>query len=413
VTAGAVGPLLRRMRTDRDLTLERLSALSGVSARALSDIERGIARGPQHRTVLALARGLQLPSADRDALVAAARAGRRCVAPPPLPPMPRDTTDFTGRSGELAQIRSALVRGRPVLLTGPPGYGKTALAVRAAHLLRDEFPDQVFVELGGTAAEPPPPGIVATRVLRALTGRAAPPERVPGELRSALTARRVLLVLDDAATESQIRALQRAAGPTPVLVTSRRPLAGLDLVQRIAVDRLPARDSCRLLAAIVLAEGTTAQDLARLAELCDHVPLALRIAGNRVASRPGWTAAGLVDQLAPRERRLDTLTAGDLQLRTAIGSSVDRLPASTRWLFRRLPLVQGTTFDAASAAAVVGEPRWRAELLLDDLTDRGLLQPAAGNRYRLPGLVRLFAEADEASAEPDGTDPGLLLRPAG
>jgi transcriptional regulator with XRE-family HTH domain len=348
VNAGAVGPLLRRMRTDTDLTLERLSALSGVSARALSDIERGMARGPQHRTVLALARALHLSPADQDALVAAARAGRRSAAPPPLPPVPRDTADFTGRSSELAQLMSALVRGRPVLVSGPPGYGKTALAVRAAHRLRDEFPDQVFVELGGTAADPPPPAVVATRVLRALTGRTRPPDQVPGDLRRALAERPVLLVLDDAATESQVRGLQRAAGGTPVLVTSRRPLAGLDGVQRIAVDRLPAADARRLLAALVPAEGTTARDLARLAELCDHVPLALRIAGNRVASRPGWTAAGLVDRLAVRGCRLDTLTAGDLRLRTAISTSVDRLPTSTR----RLSRLSGRTFGAASVAAV-------------------------------------------------------------
>jgi hypothetical protein len=160
----------------------------------------------------------------------------------------------------------------------------------------------------------------------------------------------VLLVIADAATESQVRGLQRAAGGTPVLVTSRRPPARLDGVQRIAVDRLPAADACRLLAALVPAEGTTARDLARLAELCDHVPLALRIAGNRVASRPGWTAAGLVDRLAVRGCRLDTLTAADLRLRTAISTSVDRLPTSTR----RLSRLSGTTFGAASVAAVAG-----------------------------------------------------------
>jgi hypothetical protein len=130
-------------------------------------------------------------------------------------------------------------------------------------------------------------------------------------------------------------------------------------------------------------------------------------------STPGWTAAGLVDRLAVRGCRLDTLAAGDRRLRTAISTSVDCLPTSTRRLLRRLSRLSGTTFGAASVAAVAGEPRWRTELLLDDLVDRGLLQPAAGDRYRLPGLVRLYAEADEASAEPAGQDAGLLLRPAG
>ncbi|MFW3171636.1 helix-turn-helix domain-containing protein [Geodermatophilus sp. CPCC 206100] len=394
-----VGPLLRRLRLADDLTLEGLSALSGVSDRALSDIERGVARGPQHQTVLAVARALRLSAADRAALGAAARAGRRLPRAPALLPLPADLPDFTGRARELARLTAALSGppGSTVVVTGPPGQGKTALAVRAASLLRAAFPDQLFLDLGGTTGHPPSADAVATRVLPALTGRDGGPGRAGDRLRRVLAERPVLLVLDDAAAESQVRALRPAGGPGVVLVTSRRSLAGLEGVQRVALDRLPAADAERLLAAIVPPGQAAAADLARLARLCDSVPLALRVAGNRVASRPGSTAAGLVARLAVRAHRLDALTAGDLRVRAAIGSSVDQLGAAARQLFGRLALVEGPTFSAERAAALVGEPRWRAEELLDELTDLNLVQPAAGDRYALGGLLRLSAEAELAT----------------
>ncbi|MGR6964049.1 hypothetical protein ACU610_06285 [Geodermatophilus sp. URMC 61] len=101
-----------------------------------------------------------------------------------------------------------------------------------------------------------------------------------------------------------------------------------------------------------------------------------------------------------RARRLDALTAGDLQMRAAIGSSVDQLGPSTRQLSRRLALVEDPTFVAGLAAALVGAPRWRAEDMLDELADLDLVQPAAGNRYALRGLLRLYAEAELAAHEP-------------
>jgi hypothetical protein len=154
-----------------------------------------------------------------------------------------------------------------------------------------------------------------------------------------------------------------------------------------------------VLAAIIPAGQADESDLVRLARLCDHVPLALRIAGNRVASRPGWTATALVGRLAARERRLDALTAGDLRMRAAIRSSVDQLGPSTRQLFRRLALVEEPTFAADLAAALVGQPRGRTEDMLDELADLNLVQPAAGDRYALRGLLRLYAEAELVTQE--------------
>jgi transcriptional regulator with XRE-family HTH domain len=405
VDAEPLGQVVRRLRLEADLTLERLSEASGISDRALSDIERGAARGPQHRTVVAIARALGLPEADRAAMVQAARDGRRRGrrAPSWRLPLPRDTADFTGREAELASITAALTgpraaRSPMVVLTGPPGYGKTSLAVRAAAGLRSALPDQLFVDLGGLTQDPPSPRAVAARVLSALTGRESTGGD-PGCVRELLADRPRLVVLDDAAGEAQIRALRPTTGPTAVLVTSRRSLAGLEDAERVPVERLPSADAQQVLAAIIPAEQADESDLVRLARLCDHVPLALRIAGNRVASRPGWTATALVGRLAARERRLDALTAGDLRMRAAIRSSVDQLGPSTRQLFRRLALVEEPTFAADLAAALVGQPRGRTEDMLDELADLNLVQPAAGDRYALRGLLRLYAEAELVAQE--------------
>ena len=266
-----LGPMVRRLRLDADLTLERLSEASGISDRALSDIERGAARGPQHRTVLAIATALGLSKVDRAAMVRAARDGRRRATPSPPHrlPLPLDADHFTGRGVELARITAALTAPRQqrpslIVVTGPPGYGKTSLAVRAATLVRDTYPEQLFVRLGGLTSEPPSPDVVVTVIVRALSGQKSTSGDV-GLLRQLLADRRVLLVLDDAAYESQVRAVRAAAGPAAVLVTSRRSLAGLDGAERVFLDRLRSEDAQQLLAAIIPAEQTAGADVAGVA----------------------------------------------------------------------------------------------------------------------------------------------------
>jgi transcriptional regulator with XRE-family HTH domain len=406
VTGGPVGReslgrMVRRLRLEADLTLEQLSEASGISDRALSDIERGAARGPQHRTVLAIATALALADVDQATLVRTAREGRRRVTPSPRTrlSLPRDVDDFTGRARELTTITAAMTgstdhRPSTVVITGPPGYGKTSLAVRAAALLGSVFPNQLFLGLGGLGPEPLSADAVASRLVPELagplltTGGGGGSWQPPGG--------RPLLVLDDAACESQVRAVLPVAGPAAVLVTSRRPLAGLEGVERVFVDRLPDEDAQQFLVAVIPAEQTAGADLAELARLCDDVPLALRIVGNRLASRPGSTAAALTARLAVEDRRLDALTAGDLRMAAAIRSSFDRLCPEAQQLFRRLALVDGSTFAAGLAGALIGQQAWQAEHLLDELADHSLVRPMAGDRYALPDLLRLFAKAELA-----------------
>jgi transcriptional regulator with XRE-family HTH domain/tetratricopeptide (TPR) repeat protein len=412
-----LGDLLRRHRQDADLTIEALAAASGVSDRGIGDIERGVSRGPQRRTVQALADALGLDVTDREALLRAARDGRRRsgphVAEPPAHalPLPRAVPDFTGRAAE----RSALARvlagarageGSPVaVVAGAPGLGKTTLAVQVALDLRDRFPEQVFLDLRGADSEPVPAEVAVRRVVDALAAGGAPAGLAPAteHLRGLLAGRRVLLVLDNAAGEEQVRALLPAQGPAAVLVTSRRRLAGLDGVHREVLGRLDPADSIALLGRIVPDRGD-ADGLVTLARLCDDVPLALRIAGNRLAARAGWPITGLVQRMEVEDRRLDSLAAGDLRVKAVFTSSYEQLGPGAQRLFRRLALLDGPTTGPALAAVLVGEPPARTEDLLDELTDLSLVQHLPGDRYQQHDLLRLFARYELDHQE----DPATL-----
>ncbi|MGW0804720.1 helix-turn-helix domain-containing protein [Nonomuraea sp. NPDC002799] len=408
--------VLRRHRHAARLTLEQLAEASGVSDRTLSDMERGRSKGPQHRTVTALADALGLGDADRGQLVELAREGRlrdRWIRPTGLCELPRSVDDFSGRAAELAWINELVHAGDAPgaagvgLVTGSAGLGKTTLTVRAAHTLRPDFPSGVFfLDLFGMSPQPLPADEALGMLLHAL---GIADEQIPGDVavraslyRSLLRDRRTLIVLDNAASEEQVRPLLPGGGAGKALVTSRRLLAGLEGVRRLTLGPLPLMEATELLTGILKDRGASDDGPAvwQLAQMCGGLPLALRIAGNRLVSRPGWNAADLAARLTNEERRLDQLSAGDLKIATAFGLSYEQLADSTRRVFRRLALVPGRTFDAA-LAAVAGstsiEGAWDA---LDELVDLGLLQDSTSGRYRFHDLVRLFARDRLREEEP-------------
>ncbi|MEU4807451.1 helix-turn-helix domain-containing protein [Actinosynnema sp. NPDC023587] len=407
------GDLLRGHRQRVKLTQEELAGGSGVSVRAISDMERGRAKGPQRRTVEALAAVLALDRDQSDALVAAAKDGRArrqvAVAPCALPP---DIADLTGREGALAVLADAAEAGPTsvVVVHGPPGAGKTALAVRAGYRLGSRFADGCFFfDLRGMDARPVHPAEVVHRMLLAL-GVETPPasEAERSDLyRELLRERSTLIVLDNAADEAQVRPLLATGLGSLVLVTSRQVLGGLAAVTRLGLDVLEHADSVALLGAIagrsrVTAEAAAARDVARL---CGHLPLALRIAGNRLASRPKWTVAHLAGQLADERRRLTALTAGDLQVRTAFEMSYRQLDGKAALVFRRLSLLPGATFTAEPAAVAAGLDRYEAEDTLEELVDMSLLDTAdTPGRYAFHDLVRVFAGERLTAEEPDHDD---------
>ncbi|MER6694119.1 helix-turn-helix domain-containing protein [Streptomyces minutiscleroticus] len=405
----ALGPLLRGLRHAAGMTLEELAEASGVSDRAIGDMERGRSRGPRARTVQALADALRLSPEDADRLLGAARDGRRRVyrekdGSRGLCDLPPRVADFTGREEELAWLArdgGADAGARAAIVSGGPGLGKTSLVVQAAHHRAGRFPGGRFhVDLRGLDPRPLSPHDALARLLKSLGVREDDLPSDPDErtvlLRRTVRDRNLLVILDNAADEAQVRPLLPGEGACTFWVTSRRALTGIEHARRLALAPLPAGAAASLLAGITAGRPTRtpASDpaaLARIAELCGGLPLALRIAGNRLVSRPSWSAANLADRLAAEDLRLDRLAAGDLRVKSAFTLSYEQLTRPARLLFRRLSLVPGPDFSPALGAALTGLPLDRVEQMLDELVELGLLDPAVDDRARFHDLVRLYA----------------------
>lgn len=422
------GNLLARYRRSADLTQEELASASGISARSISDMERGRVRVPQQRTVQALASALTLDKRAQWEFLRVARAGRsRAGAPdqqvePPTrvdrPPchLPPDVADFTGRRHEVERIlRLVDVRSRAdrraatqvIALFGAPGVGKTALAVHVGHRLR-QYPDgRLFLDLHGT--DPVPLG-VHEALGQLLVALGVDPAQLPASVaerstvyRTFLHKRRMVVILDNAADDAQVRSLLPISPGSLVLLTSRRVLSGLEAVGRIQLDVLDLADSMRLLESIVGPDRAAREPeaLRQVATLCGNLPLALRIAGNRVASRPRWQIDHLVQRLSDKRHRLGALTAGDLRVRAVFEASYRQCDACTARVFRLLSLVSGPDVTVAQVAVLAELDQCTAGERLEELVDASLLDTGAvEGRYVLHDLLRLFAA--ERLAREDG-----------
>ncbi|WP_328476735.1 helix-turn-helix domain-containing protein [Actinoplanes sp. NBC_00393] len=410
------GSRVRALRQAAGLTLEQLAEASGVSDRAISDMERGHSRAPETRTLTALAAALGLDpeqAADLERLAAEHRA-RGSAGRPRLCDLPRPVNDFVGRSDEIdVAMRHAAGGTGPapvIVVHGQAGLGKTAFAVHLAGRLPDRFPDgRFYLDLRGTDAEPLDTGEALVRLLRALE---VSPRRIAesneersSQLRAVLRDRRCLLVLDNAGSEAQLRPLLPADGPGVTIVTSRRVLGGLEGVLRIGLEPLSADESATLLRSIAVqaADPVAAGEVGAVSRLCGHLPLALRIAGTRLATRPAWTVAHLLTRLADADRRLAALTVGDTGVAAAFALSHAQLAEPARALFRRLAHVPGVSFSAEIAAVLAEIDPADAGAGLDDLVELGLLEPEGADRYRFHDLIRLFAAERLRIEEPAGT----------
>ncbi|MER6917239.1 tetratricopeptide repeat protein [Streptomyces sp. NPDC000594] len=430
-TPGEFGRRLRELRLGAGLSQERLAHSAGVSVRALANMESGRTAGPQRQTVQALSRALGLNADGTRALEAAAAPGRNRARPatgaaaPGILSLPRDAGDFTARAAALTALESLADGAAPdcpsvVVVAGAPGLGKTAFAVHAAHRLAPRFPDgQLYLDLRAMDAEPTRPEDALARLLAALgvAERALPQGLADraGLFRSLTATRRLLLVLDNAADENQIRPLLPGTGTSLTIVTSRNSLTGLEAIHRVDLPLLRREEAVELLTRIVGPERVAreAQAARDLADRCGRLPLALRIAGQRLAARPQETLTKLTELLEHEERRLDLLQSGDRQVRAAFALSYGQLDTTARLLWRRCALAAGPDVSPETAAQLAGIPLREAELRLDGLCDRGLLQadPTA-ERYRFHDLLGLFA-AEQGTAEDDPADrAGALDRTA-
>jgi DNA-binding SARP family transcriptional activator len=336
--------------------------------------------------------------------------------------LPADVPDFTGRDRHLERLRGLVSRARRAdnpavtvaVVAGAPGLGKSALAVHAAHALRPDFPDgQLYASLRGWSEQPVPPDEALARFLRDLGVDGA---RVPvdGEERAAMyrtrvAERRMLIVLDDARDAAQVRPLLPGTGSCAVIVTSRHRLSDLVGSQLVDLDVLDDRDSAELFTRIIGPERAEADPEAvrDVLAACAGLPLAIRIAGARLAARRSWSVRTLADRLADQRRRMDELAAGDLAVRAAFQVSFDSLarPANRGGIdparmFRMLGVWQGPTIELRAAAALIGEPGDPVADALEVLVDANLLDSPAPDRYRLHDLLRAYAaeraESDEA-----------------
>ncbi|MEO3762998.1 BTAD domain-containing putative transcriptional regulator [Streptomyces sp. B5E4] len=364
-----------------------------------------------HQTVLG---GDPEPSVPESAGTASAR--RPASAPPAwlaqcqLPPAVRGfagRTDLVARLAELLESPDAA----PVVVSGSPGVGKSALAVHLGHRLRQAFPDgQWYVRLQGTRERPRDPADVLAGLLR-VSGEdaAAVPESLEdraGAFRGRVADRRVLLVLDDAADAEQVRPLLPGTAGVAVLVTSRSDLRGLTAshaAHPVPLDVLRPGEANDLLAGILGEQRVAAEPAAaeRLAELCARLPLALRIAAANLAARPGRSLEAYADELADDGRLAKLSIAGDREaaVRTAFDHSYAALEPAAARLFSLLGLHPGPDFTAASAAALLGCAPAAAQEPLDRLATAGLVQHTGADRFQFHDLLRLYA-AERAAADP-------------
>jgi len=350
--------------------------------------------------------GTELQRIERAVLTGTLVAERRDCAVATPAQLPRDVTDFTGRRAETAEIRRRLIGAAgtavPVIaVVGPPGVGKSVLVTHVAHHLRAHFPDgQLHADLRGTRGSQDSSAVLV-EALGALgvRGAAVPaPHHERVRLFRTLTAgRRMLVVLDDAADAAQVRHLLPGDPGCAVLVTSQAQLPGLEGVHRIRLAALPDDDALALLAAVAGAARVAAEPDAarRVVDLCERLPLALRVAGAKAAVRPDRSLADLADRLADPARRLDELRAGDLDVRSSLAPSVRALAPELAAVARKLAELGIGSIAIWAASAVLDKTPAETERLLEGLVEHQVIEhigtdPLGQPRYRFPELLRLY-----------------------
>ncbi|MFC4517229.1 BTAD domain-containing putative transcriptional regulator [Streptomyces ehimensis] len=415
--AAEAGALVMEFPASEPLRAIQMLALyrAGRQAEALGvheDTRRhlGTPPGPElaalHQRILRCDPALRLPE----------DSGPRPRTPGSGGAFPTPVPGFTGREEQLRELTGLLTRtdASAVVVSavnGMAGVGKTTLAVHTAHELGDAaFPDgRLYVDLRGADAEPLHPHHVLEGFLR---GLGVADEDVPDDAdervalyRTLLADRRMLLLLDNAASCEQLRPLIPGAADCAVLVTSRAWLTGLAGAHHLRLDVMPPEDALHLLRRTIGDRAVDAEPEAAVALVaaCGHLPLALRIVASRLAAEPGRPLGDMVRRLADERRRLDELRTGDAAVDAAFELSYTTLTPEQARAFRLLAVLDVPDLALPSAAALLGLGADEAEELLESLVELNLLESHRLDRYQFHDLVRAFARARGAREDSLGT----------
>lgn len=396
-------PLRERLHRLRMLALYR----SGRRADALLAYQQ--ARDAV-RSELGLEPSPELAELQRQILAGSDTVGppARRITPAQLPPAPRG---FVGRSAEQQRLRALLTRSsevpRVALLSGMPGVGKTALAVEVAGAMAKAFPDgQLYVDLRGMDEPPLAPAAVLGGFLRALgMDSPAQPADLAGrsaEFRSRTARLKMLVVLDNAAGEDQVEPLLVAGAGCATLITSRSTLPGLQPSLRVVVPPMPDEVARHVLIAAAGADRlhTDPEAVTAIVRACAGVPLALRIAGARLAAAPQLSPAVLAGSLAGGNPLVD-LSAGNKSVQASLASSFVALPEPARLALGGLARLGAPTFGPWVLGPLLDVSQREAVRLLLTVADAHLVEPGAthSGQYGLHDLVRAHARASTAPLE--------------
>ncbi|MFJ9610247.1 AfsR/SARP family transcriptional regulator [Kitasatospora sp. NPDC101176] len=381
-------------------------------------VEPGAGLSAMHARILAADPALSAPAPTRSGGGEARESGpARIPAPAQLP---ADVSDFSGRSDLVNELTAVLrsATGQAVVVTslaGIGGVGKTTLAVHVAHSVRAEFPDgQLYVDLRGAGASPADPAVVLGDFLHSLGVAEVPDslEQRSALYRSLLATRRMLILLDNAQDADQLRPLIPGVSGSAVLATSRSRLAGIPGAHLVDVEELTPEEALALFSAIVGADRVGSEPEASLAVVtaCGFLPLAVRIAAARLASRPRWSVSDLARRLADQRRRLDELQLGNLAVETTIGLGYGQLRPDEARAFRLLSLVDSPDLPLDAVAAMLGQDELRAEELAEALVEANMLECFTPGRYRYHDLLRLYAQRQNEKAADTAEQERAVLR---
>ncbi|GAA3848053.1 BTAD domain-containing putative transcriptional regulator [Streptomyces coacervatus] len=408
VRTGRVSDALRTYQEGREVLREELGIDPGPELRALhkavltNDPELW---GPGHRSTAEKPAG---PSKSRETALRSAQGPRPRPAPSHLPP---DIADFVGRSEQIGWAESLLGGVDDTGRTAPPigvisgrsGTGKTALAVHVGHRTAELFPDgRLFVDLRAADTAPLQPADALARLLRAMGAEPqtlpASVEELTGLYRTHIGHRRILLILDNAAGEAHVRPLLPPGPGSAVLVTSRRRLVALEGAAHLDLTVPEQAEALELLRRVAGPDRTGAEPerAAEIVSLCGRLPLAVRIAGARLAARPHWVPGRLADRLRDERRRLNELRAGDLELRTSLELGYADLDPQEQQALRRLALLDLPDFAAWIAAPLLDIGTDEAEEAVERLVDCHFIDVLGADdtgrsRYRIHDLAREHA----------------------